>query len=258
MAINPNDLLRERYSSAAPPRLLCPTCWLPTLQVVTDKDGQAVNCPPNRATARYAQSEDEAKLMRLRGPYTAQLRCTNSSCHETVMVLGEWYMYPELFPDGAIGPEPRYEPRYFYPRVPIFQPPKNVPANILTELTAAFALYWADPAACINRLRGVLELFLSDFGIAAQRMNGGHRSLDERINELASQSANYHGHMHALRWLGNEGSHPAGSITKAEAVDAFMLIEYLLNERFNTHDADMASIAAKINARNPKFQPRPT
>ena len=51
--------------------------------------------------------------------------------------------------------------------------------------------------------------------------------------------------MLAVKWIGNEGSHP-GSVSRDDLLDAFQLVEHLLDEIFINRRAEMSKISRKV------------
>jgi hypothetical protein len=48
-----------------------------------------------------------------------------------------------------------------------------------------------------------------------------------------------------VKWIGNEGSHP-GSVLREQLLDAFQLVEHLLDEIFINRRAEMSKITRTV------------
>lgn len=77
-------------------------------------------------------------------------------------------------------------------------------------------------------------------------------SLHRRIQIFGHKDAELASPMQAVRWLGNEGSHP-GSLKKDDLLDAFEMVEHLIDEIFEKRRKTIQEIAkAVIRAKGPR------
>jgi len=69
--------------------------------------------------------------------------------------------------------------------------PRGCPANIRSEVLAAFGAFWSDLAACLNHIRQAIELLLTLMGVPRGKAVGKkaktvvRRSLHDRIKWLS-------------------------------------------------------------------------
>jgi len=137
----------------------------------------------------------------------------------------------------------------------MFRIPKNCPERISSEVRAAFSLYWHDLSSCLNHLRIAVELLLTDMGINryAKKKDGrrSRLSLHKRIDLARSKQPkliDLCDDLLAVKWLGNEGSHP-GDVTRGAVFDALDILEHVLRERFDKPRSAIAKISKAINRR---------
>jgi hypothetical protein len=134
-----------------------------------------------------------------------------------------------------------YNIKYISPQINIFTIPDQVTDNIKNFLTKSFALFWGDEEASANKIRTVLELLMDHFGIRKTDINKKGKeyslSLNSRLNLFRSQK-NF-GHLSeklsSIKFLGNAGSH-IRSVTKEDLLDAYEILEYVLEECFQRQE----------------------
>ena len=51
----------------------------------------------------------------------------------------------------------------------------------------------------------------------------------------------------AIKWIGNEGSHPEKSLTKNDVIDLYEILEHVLSELFENKSKTILAKAKKIN-----------
>jgi len=185
------------------------------------------------------------------GVFGAVLKCSRHDCGEAVALTGT-----TCFDLGDFGERVTYyEPKYFEPPLPLFQIPPKCPQSIAIEVNAAFALYWADPSACINCIRCAVERFLDHADIKRSRVvqQGGKRRkqvvvLHQRIEVYKAKQPQIAKQLLAIKWLGNAGSHER-KITKEDALEGFEILKWVLNQRFDLDAKQVAKMATAINRR---------
>ena len=89
---------------------------------------------------------------------------------------------------------------------------------------------------------------LDNFGIPSKGANGHRLTLHSRIEDFAKTDAENGAILLAIKWLGNSGSHPGG-LTRDDVLDAFDMIEYVLEDRFGTTKKDLMAKVAAVNAK---------
>jgi len=134
----------------------------------------------------------------------------------------------------------------------MFRVPKACPEEIRAELRAAFSLYWSNLGSCLNRQRVAVELLLTHMRVPkrAKKKDGGmfDLTLHARIELLGSKKkhASLCESLFAVKWLGNEGSHP-GDVKRKTVFDAFDMLEHVLVERFENPRRAIVKLTNSIN-----------
>ena len=171
--------------------------------------------------------------------FTCLLVCNQPGCREPVVVCGTTGEEPE--PDGEGGEDwKKYlAPVFFHPAPPIITIPKGCPDAVRKDVEKAFALYWCDLPSCGNRVRNAIEQLLTHLKIPQSRIDPQKRKrrrlwLHQRIElfcQRSQQGRQLATMMFAVKWIGNEGSHP-GSLTRDDLLDVFELFEHVLGVIF--------------------------
>lgn len=186
------------------------------------------------------------------GVFTATLICPRDDCQEPVSVCGR---AKGCRADSERGEEWTYalQPRFFCPSLAIIALSSRYPHELQAELNAAFAVYWCDVNACLNHIRNAIELLLTNIGVARKRFDSAKRKwlrleLSSRIDKLPPRYRGLRDALHALRWLGNAGSHP-GVVTRDDALDGFELLDHVLEQRFDPRDLRIRQITVGVRRR---------
>lgn len=256
MSINRENWLRASFRKDDVPAWPCPTCNSGMLLVAQGKHGPLINAVHTRACLRdrgepwYSYYEDD-------GMFSAMLRCSRSGCGDYVSLCGVYFTDQDFDERGGDHPAEAYMPRFFYPTVRVFQPPKKCPENIAKEIEAAFRVYWCDTAACLNHIRCTIEMLLTHIGVRQFSKPGkkGRLTLDARINELPARYDSFKNSLHAVRWLGNAGSH-ADDVKQDDSLDGFEILEHILEELFDPKLKRIAAISSVINKKKGPRRPK--
>lgn len=195
--------------------------------------------------------------------FTALLTCNRAVCREPVVFCGHTFHEQETDAEGYTWN--RYlRPEYFVPALRLISTPSGCPAIIAKNISGAFSLFWCDRSSCANRLRSALESLLTVLKVKRFTRHNPPRkgrirlSLHQRIELFAKSNAELGKIMLAVKWLGNEGSHP-GSLTPDHLLDGFEMFEYLLDAIFVNMKSRIAKIAREINRRKgPRSRSTPT
>ena len=198
---------------------------------------------------------DEVLGSEVGGRYTLTglLRCRK--CQEPVAVGGSAYISePEplgySFERGAEygSRTTEYTIRFVNPAPPLVKVPTECPVSVGELIKSAFALYFLDPEAAVNRLRTAVEVLLTELGILEP--HNGRPSLHARIGKLKGMSVpaerQLADRLEAVKWLGNAASH-ASTLKEEDALDAFELLESVLHDRFVPEGRTAKGIAQSVN-----------
>ncbi|MGP5549553.1 DUF4145 domain-containing protein [Psychrobacter namhaensis] len=187
--------------------------------------------------------------------YSCIFRCSNKNCNEQFASSGHGCLEWDTEEDNNGIPQPIYspcfEPYYFYPALKIIDIPKNVPDDIINQLNKSFELFFSSPSAAINHARSALELILSRLKVPKTTINKKNEivniSLHDRIVKLAKQNSELKELLLAIKWIGNEGSHPEKRLTKNDVIDLYEILEHVLSELFENKSKSILAKAKKIN-----------
>jgi len=244
-----------RYESLPFP---CPTCGTGTPRYKLQTRGDQTHFP----LFITASAENHRRNMRhepasLDGSFVYMAVCDRKECGELICLCGDHEHKAEH--DTLGGPTNLHielKPKFICPAPNIFRIPGPCRALIRDEVRAAFQLFWCDPGACANRIRNAVELVLSDLGIPRFRIGKGRRNrltLHDRIKLFESKDAEQAHALMALKWLGNAGSHPAGEVSKDDALDGFEILDHVLQERYVQHRSAISRLSrAIIRRRGPR------
>ncbi len=185
--------------------------------------------------------------------YVCQFQCNNQWCKNTIYStgIGEINSSPVFSfdeksrQDIPISEEfyDQFSPKFFEPHLHIFRIHKTVPDKIRQKIHDSFRLFFASPSAAGNSARIALELILDHFKIVRISLNGARLNLNQRIEKL--QAENLKEMLHALRWLGNDGSH--GTIEREDVLDLYDILEKVLNEVFGKETQLILELSKSIN-----------
>ena len=231
--------LHERYA----PRWPCPTCGRGTLQLVRD----SVRIYETRAS-RLARNRDGWFEDDISEKFVAALVCDQQACREPVAVAGATYHEPIDDGEGGQVWTRRLKPLYIDPPLPLISLPAACPADIASEINAALSLYWFDASSAANRVRAALERILTFLKVSRYQGRGHDRrrlNLHRRIELFRAKRPELGDPMLAVKWIGNEGSHP-GSVSRDDLLDAFQLLEHLLDEIFINRRAQISKISRTV------------
>jgi hypothetical protein len=127
------------------------------------------------------------------------------------------------------------------------------------ELVRAFSLFWGDPTAAGNALRGCVECILTRRGIPRNTVSKGKRrrlQLHDRIVQFEKKSPRQAGALMAVKWIGNEGSH-AGSLQLTDVFDAMDVIKDVIDNFWGDREKTLARLINEINReRGPRSRRR--
>ncbi|WP_433653872.1 DUF4145 domain-containing protein [Nocardia sp. CA-128927] len=203
--------LAEWFSRDEWPVLECPSCRVGTLG--------AIKSVGNRATADWHEWEGDPSD--IEGIFFGHLKCTNRGCGDVVAAAGDY----TVDPGGPPGQSwfPIYRVRTLYPAVRVVETSELVPESVRGSLERAAAVAWQDPSAGISLLRNSIERLMDEQGIVAVDAKGNFRSLHRRLEEFDAIRHDAAELLLAAKWVGNEGTHPAG----LEAKDFLDVAEFV-------------------------------
>lgn len=185
--------------------------------------------------------------------FAGLLRCDNPDCHDVVSAGGvvtrdywqvsadEWETIPS-YHISSLNPPPSP-----------FRIDPAVPESVATRLTEAAGLLWADNDAAANKIRQAVECVLDERAVKKFPREGPRKAipLHQRIVSFAKIAPEAGGPLLAIKWIGNSGSHKGG-LTRDDVLDAFEIMEVVLEEIYVGH---RRAILKKVDAINSRKKP---
>jgi hypothetical protein len=233
------------YRSASLGVWPCPRCKKGGLKVPNRwfLSGSNMDCPTG-----FALPINETRLAPT--SFVALLQCDNDLCRFSVPVSG---FQTHVDTENTVAF--RLYVQYVSPAPAIIKLPPQTPAIVSDQIANANVLFWVDKAACMNRLRIVLEMLLDHLRIPKwQQSRTGkrrtRRTTHARIDLLAKKPryAMLAKLLLAAKWIGNAGSHnEETSLTVDDVFDVFDLLEKVLIEVFDPSAPSPEKLAAIIN-----------
>lgn len=240
------ELYLRGFQSDAIHAYRCPTCGVGILKL----HGELSHEESVETKKLHAEEWFEVDHVRLN--FACTLRCT--SCEEKVFVVGEGSVTEHCYEDENLpngwGSDviKSFTPTFFQPPLQLIDYASDTPEDVVLSLVKASAVYFSNPSACCNNIRIAAEEVLSSLGVPERSdSNGARLSFKHRIDRLPVEREQANILFDALRWLGNHGSHAGAGITKEQALEAFELIELLLEEVFSNRRRELRELAQAIN-----------
>jgi hypothetical protein len=231
------------------PPFPCPRCTVGRLKVRNDDIGYKT---AHHLTMAYQEAELYPDVNG--GLFHAFMVCSHEKCGEVVSVAGDFtveyhFRGHDFNNDPKVDEDFEYRVRSMRPAPPIITFSSALDALTREHLEKSFELFWVDLGACANRLRIVVESLLDQIGVPRTRA-GANKNLDlnTRIVELDAMKPGHSDVLHALRYVGNIGSHE-GEAGMTEVLDCYELLEATLEELLDNKRAKLAAKAASIKAR---------
>lgn len=250
------ELFKGSFKLGKIPNWVCPTCTKGTLKIKKDsftREESAYSLKNSLKNSEYGYLALELSYV-----YTCILVCSNEDCNEVVVSTGTGGISPEFDEGGElIEEEVDYLcPKYFQPSLKIIQIPQKCSQNLTNSLNESFKLFFSSPSSAANNVRIALEelltaLNVNRFTISKHNTTSkGKRkpiSLHHRIENLPYKYSDFKEMILAIKWLGNAGSHSHDEITTNDILDAYELLEHVLNGIYQPTTKRLAAIARKVN-----------
>lgn len=227
----------------------CPTCFSGYL-VISENTLSSRETSVSEKAHQYDRCEPECVSM----VYSCIFECSNKSCGEKVTSSGSGFLDWSIEVDDGGYPQEVYvdcfEPHYFYPPLKIIRTPKSIPEDVGEHINKSFELFFSSPSAAINHVRCALELILNHLKVPRYTNNKGKRrnlNLHQRIERLSKKHPDLQEYLLAIKWVGNNGSHPERKLIKKDLIDLYDILEHVLFEIFDNKSQTILSKAKAIN-----------
>lgn len=242
-------LYKLTFTKDRSPDWKCPTCRVGLLRIVPKSFFHEETTESKRAKAHEAWDPDWIRYV-----FTALLRCTNDQCEDKVGVCGEGSVAIDLIETTSGEPEQVYadffRAKFFEPPLRFFDVPDKCPETVVEPLVESFRLAFSSPSSAANHVRRALEALLTELHVKRYITKSGKRtflSLHTRIGLLPGKFAEQKDMLLALKWLGNAGSHSSADVTLDDVMDAYELIQHVLEEVYASKTKKLKALAKKVN-----------
>ncbi len=244
------DHWEEYMSRKRVPPFKCPHC---DDGIMRPREGSLVVNEPRFSETEHALDGWEPDWIRER--FSLSMMCSDENCGEVVNLIGRTEIREVINEDGDWSYEQMLLPTAAFPALPIIKVGEEVPREVRDEIEASFLLYWADLGASANRLRASVEGILDHFKIPASKATGGYLMLNDRIKAFETIDPEHAETFHALRIVGNVGSHK-GDLKREALLDAYEIYEHALDRLFVAKKlkAKMDSLKKKIIAAKGQYK----
>lgn len=243
MTVDRSQWKRQFYEL---PHWTCPTCGKGHLRLVPETFHQQETGP-----SKAAHSLDDWEPDWITRRFAGIMKCSLAACEELVSICGTGHLDLVEYHDQEYGwsrdDKDSFIVRTLHPAPIPIALPKKTPDPICDTITTASELIWTSAEATGNQLRQAVELFLDDVGIPATNAKGDRLSTHARIKKFEKQDQENGEVLLATKWLGNSGSHPGG-LTRDDVLDAFDMLEYVLENHYGTTKKSLLAKVAAINA----------
>lgn len=240
----PIDVKLWSESFSQLPSWPCPHCK--TGKLILEKESLKMTEPAfSKAWHNHPAYEFDWAVER----FVATMKCSDHECGEVVRVLGDAPLDEDYDEEkNELGVSQSLRPRAIYPAPPIITVPNETPPAVLAPLELAFQLYWTDIGASANRIRTSVERLLDNLKIPKSEKTAKNKrrrlTLAERINLFEVKHTAYGDFLHALRNVGNVGTH--ASADRQAILGAFEIYEESLAQLYGMKNKKLKALAKKL------------
>lgn len=236
-------------------RWMCPSCGKGLLRIKKNTFHAEETKDSKRIHSHEAWDPSWIKYV-----YSCLLECTIPACKDTVANSGTGSVDFDIEYDEKGSAyqtwKDYFNPKHFSPHLKIFICPKGTPDNVSEEIDKSFSLFFNDASSAANHIRIAIEDLLTHLKIKRYVLKVKKRtflSLHRRIELLPAKYKHLQDLFFAAKWLGNAGSHSDRVVTIDDVLDAYEIMEEILQDLFIKKTKRVKSIAKKINkAKGPK------
>lgn len=242
------------FTETNTPDWMCPTCKKGILRIVE----KSFNKIETR-DSRQAHSDPDWEPCFTTYIYSCLLRCHNERCQEIVANTGTGGADIEGFYNEHGQPDQEWVdhfcPTFFEPPLAIIDIPADCPAEVKEPLQESFRLFFCSPASSGNNIRMAIESLLTQLDVPTHNTKPKPQRLTlwDRLNLLPEKLSEFRQLFDAIRLFGNDGSHPDSRITADDVMDAYELVEHVLQALYKPAPKLPTEIVEKMAKR---FVPR--
>jgi hypothetical protein len=241
--------LKIPFTRESTPDWVCPRCKKGLLRFVKDKFHTE-----ERKHSKDAHDHEAWDPSWIEYVYSGLLKCSNDNCGEFVANSGSGTVDVDVVIGDDGEPEQTwgdfFRPKYFEPPLRLIDLPEGCPDSVAEPLQESFRLFFSSPASASNNVRIALEALLTELGIKRFNSKNGRRlflNLHSRISLLPPKYSELGELLLAIKWLGNAGSHADSAVTIDDVMDAYELIDHVLQELYAQKTKKAKALAKLIN-----------
>jgi hypothetical protein len=243
-------LFKMPFTLGRGPQYLCPTCQKGTLRI---RDGSFVR-EETKDSRDHSHEAWEPEWIHY--VYSCLLDCENKDCGEVVANSGTgsvdsyWGDYDAEIAAPTQEHYDYFHPKYFEPSLQVIAIPAQCDEAVSAPLKESFRLFFASPGAAANNIRIAVEELLTVLKIKRfVVVNSKNKpiALHSRIMMLPARHAEHKDMLLAIKWLGNAGSHGGKPISADDVMDAYELMEHILDEIYSGKRKVLSRLANKVN-----------
>jgi hypothetical protein len=241
-------LYKLPFSKEKPSDWICPSCRKGVLRIVQNSFHQS-----ELRRSRELHGHDAWEPEWVEYIYSCVLECSNDQCKEHVASSGIGNLDVDVIYDRG---EPEqvwsdfFKPKFFEPPLAIIDIPDECPGSVAEPLQESFRLFFCSPPAASNNIRIALESLLTEIGVKRYVVKQSKRrylSLHTRIGLLPAKYVGLRDLLFAIKWLGNAGSHAESAVTMDDVMDAYELIDHVLQELYAQKAKKAKALAKLVN-----------
>jgi len=225
--------------------ILCPRCGKGRINIIGSFKIQP--------TKNYydLKKEEQYDIIDLDEKFSGILVCNNEYCKDSVAVCGTAFPEPEDYDEETVRQQYfRFlNPEYFSPPLNIFPLKTQYPERVNTILKKSFSLFFSDSDACGNKIRTSIEVLLDELDVEKEDNSTDETKkikLHHRIEQYKKRNIFIGELMLSIKWIGNYGSHQ-DSISRSDLLDAYEMIQAILDNLYDNHEKKMMEKAKEIN-----------
>ncbi len=241
------ELWGKPFTKNSFPAWICPTCFKGIIRPV--KNGFLSD---ETFDSLEARGHDEWGPECISLKCAVLLKCSNPDCREIITMIGTGFV-EEIFISGLdrCTTGEIFRPIYFDPPLFPFQLPSKCPNDIQEMIIGSFRLFLSDPDSAGNKIRIAVERILTNHKIQKSKRNKNNqrvmRSLHERIELYEKKNSEIAQMLMAIKWLGNVGSHDGKRLTINKILDAYVIVEHVLEKLYSPRERSVKRLVRAIN-----------
>lgn len=202
------------------------------------------------AESKRARNDNDWEPYWISSVFTAWGQCDNKKCAQFSAIAGTAQVEETGTYDEEYSPTftKSFHPKSCHPMPRIIPIPQNCPKGVVEELESSFRSFWCDTTAAANHIRTAVEHLMTFVRITRRVKKGKkfvYRALHQRIEAFTLRNPVIGKQLMAIKWLGNSGSHGT-KIEKDDLLDAFEIIEHVLDEILAKKSAHYSKLAANL------------